>query len=406
MQVRTAPFYMVPMASRQFSITVLVLAQISVLSVWFSSAAVLAEMRDEAGLTTTDLAWLTTSVQLGFSIGALGFAALGLADRFDPRRVFCISALVAAVANLGQLWVPIGGSEALALRALTGAALAGVYPVGMKIAVGWSLKNRGLLVGALVGALTLGSASPHLIALFGGADWRITIWTTTIITVLGGLAMLWTALGPHHARAPGLDLGAIRLAWTDKRIRYAILGYLGHMWELYVFWAWIGVIAGGSFMLAGAEEAGWLAKLTAFLAVGLGGIACVVCGRWADRFGKAQVAMWILGLSAVASVIAAAGYGGPVWLVMAMLIVWGVLVVPDSPLFSALVADAAPPERAGSLMTLQTSIGFLLTAVTVQATPFAAEALGWPLVLGLMGVGPVLGVLAMRALIRTTPSAT
>ncbi|MFK7942690.1 MAG: MFS transporter [Paracoccaceae bacterium] len=391
------------MISRQISITILILAQISVLSVWFSSAAVLAEMKVEAGLTTTDLAWLTTSVQLGFSLGALGFAALGLADRFDPRRVFCLSALVAALANLGQLWVPIGGTEALALRALTGAALAGVYPVGMKIAVGWSIKDRGLLVGALVGALTLGSASPHLIALIGGADWRVTIWTTTLITIIGGLAMLWTGLGPHHARAPGLNLGAIRLAWTDRRIRYAILGYLGHMWELYIFWAWIGVIAGGSYALAGSGEASWLAKLTAFLAVGLGGVACVICGRWADRFGKAQVAAWILGLSTIASLMASVMYGGPVWLVMATLIMWGMLVVPDSPLFSALVADAAPPERAGSLMTLQTSIGFLLTAVTVQATPLVAGAIGWPIVLGLMGVGPALGLLAMRALIRITP---
>lgn len=387
------------MTPRRISITILVLAQISVLSVWFSSAAVLAEMKDEAGLATSDLAWLTTAVQLGFALGALGFAALGLADRFDPRRVFCLSALVAAAANLGQLAVPIGGTEALALRALTGAALAGVYPVGMKIAVGWSVKDRGLLVGALVGALTLGSASPHLIALFGGADWRVTIWVTTIITVCGGVGMLWTGLGPHHARAPGLDLGAIRLAWTDRRIRYAILGYLGHMWELYIFWAWVGVIAGSSFMLAGAGDPGWLAKLTAFLAVALGGIACVVCGRWADRFGKAEVAGWILGLSAVASVAAAASYGGPVWLVMGALIVWGVLVVPDSPLFSALVADAAPPERAGSLMTFQTSIGFLLTAFTVQATPFVAEAVGWPVVLAAMGIGPVLGVFAMRALV-------
>lgn len=387
------------MASKRFSIAVLIVAQVSVLSVWFSSAAVLAEMKSEAGLSTTDLAWLTTAVQLGFAIGALGFAALGIADRFDPRRVFCLSALVAAIANLGQLWVPIGGEAALLLRAITGAALAGVYPVGMKIAVGWSKTDRALLVGALVGALTVGSASPHLFAFLGGADWRVTIWTTTLITVAGGLAMLATALGPFHARAPRLQLSAVALAWTDRRIRVAILGYMGHMWELYVFWAWIGVIAGTSYALAGIEG-GDLAKLTAFLAVGLGGIACVVCGRLADRVGKARVSAWIMGLSAAAAVATAFAWGGPPWLVMTLLIVWGVLVVPDSPLFSALVADAAPPERAGSLMTLQTSIGFLLTAVTVQATPVVVEGVGWPVVLAAMGLGPILGVLAMRALMR------
>lgn len=385
--------------SKRFSITILILSQISVLSVWFSSAAVLAEMKAEAGLSTADLAWLTTSVQLGFALGALGFAALGIADRFDPRRVFCLSAIVAAVANAGLLAVEIGGEAALMLRALTGAALAGVYPVGMKIAVGWAQKDRGLLVGTLVGALTLGSASPHLFALLGGADWRITIWTTTVITIMGGLAMLRTGLGPYHAKAPRLDIRAIGLAWTDRRIRYAILGYLGHMWELYIFWAWVGVIAAGSYAAAG-ETGTDLAKLTAFLAIGLGGFACIVAGGLADKAGKARVAAWVLGLSAVASFAASMGFGGPVWLVMGLLIIWGILVVPDSALFSALVADAAPPERAGSLMTLQTSIGFLLTAVTVQATPYVADRIGWPLVLGIMGLGPILGVLAMRALMR------
>ncbi|MEM6623738.1 MAG: MFS transporter [Pseudomonadota bacterium] len=388
------------MASKRLSITILVASQISVLSVWFSSAAVLAEMQDEAGLSSTDLAWLTTAVQLGFALGALGFAALGIADRFDSRRVFCLSAVIAAAANLGQLAVPIGGAEAMFLRALTGAALAGVYPVGMKIAVGWGKEDRGLLVGALVGALTVGSASPHLIALMGGADWRITIWVTTLITMAGGAAMLTAGLGPFHARAPRLELAAIRLAWTDRRIRLAILGYLGHMWELYIFWAWVGVIAAQSYVLAGLANTGDLAKLTAFLAVALGGMACVICGRIADRVGKARVSAWILGLSAAAAMGTALAWGGPVWLVMGLLIVWGVLVVPDSPLFSALVADAAPPERAGSLMTLQTSIGFLLTAITVQATPWLAGTFGWPLVLGAMGIGPVLGVVAMRTLMR------
>ena len=279
------------MASKRVSVAILILAQVSVLSVWFSSAAVLAEMKAEAGLTTADLAWLTTAVQLGFALGALGFAALGLADRFDPRKVFCLSAGVAAAANAGLLAVDIGGWEALALRALTGAALAGVYPVGMKIAVGWAKADRALLVGSLVGALTVGSASPHLIAWMGGADWRVTIIATTVITVAGGLAILFSALGPYHARAPRLDLGAVALAWTDRRIRLAILGYLGHMWELYIFWAWIGVIAVEAFAAAGAPDPD-LAKLTAFLAIGLGGIACAVAGLCArSPVGELEVAV-------------------------------------------------------------------------------------------------------------------
>jgi predicted MFS family arabinose efflux permease len=272
--------------------------------------------------------------------------------------------------------------------------------VGMKIAVGWARADRALLVGSLVGALTVGSASPHLIALAGGADWRLTIAATSVLGALGSLAMLVTGLGPYHARAPRLDLAAIALAWTDRRIRLAILGYVGHMWELYAFWAWVGVIAATSYAADGSGEPS-AGKLTAFLAIALGGLACVPAGRWGDRFGKARVAAGAMTLSGAAALVAALAYGGPSWLVGAVLIAWGIAIVPDSAQFSALVADHAPPERAGSLMTLQTSIGFALTAVTVQATPIAAAAWGWPVVLSIMAIGPAASVVAMRALIRT-----
>lgn len=386
------------MLSKRSSIAVLILSQIAVLAVWFSAAAVLGEMRAEAGLSTARLAWLSTAAQLGFGIGALVYAAAGFADRFDPRLVFFISAVLAAATNGLMLAVPLGGIEAIVLRGLTGAFLAGVYPVGMKIAVGWAMRDRALLVGALVGALTIGSAAPHLIAFFGGADWRLTIWVTTGLACLGGAAMLTIGLGPYHARAPRLDISAIALAWTDRRIRYAILGYIGHMWELYACWAWIGVIAGASFSLAGETDTAGIAKLTAFFAIALGGLACIPAGRLADRRGKAPVAAAVLGLSGTLAIVAALGFGGPVWLMLPVLILWGMMVVPDSALFSSLVADAAPPERAGSIMTIQNAIGFLLTAVTVQLTPLAAEWLGWPAVLAIMAVGPALGVLAMRAL--------
>lgn len=388
------------MASRSYSISVLILSQIAVLAVWFSSAAVFAEMSAEADLSTASLAWLSTATQVGFGTGALLFGLVGWADRYDPRRVFAISAALSATANALLLVAPIGGTEAFVLRFLTGACLAGVYPVGMKIAVGWTLNNRALIVGALVGALTLGSAVPHLIAFAGGADWRVTIWVSSGVAILGGLSMLTVGLGPHHARAPRLDLAAIFTAWTNRRIRYAILGYVGHMWELYAFWAWAGVIAGTSFAVSGADPDGSLAKLTAFLAIALGGFVCIPAGWLADRFGKAQVAAAVMVLSCGSALVASLTYGGPAWIMIAVLIVWGLTVVPDSALFSTLVADAAPPERVGSIMTIQTAIGFLLTAVTVQMTPIAAEAFGWPVVLAIMAIGPALGVLAMRALLR------
>ncbi|MEM9369847.1 MAG: MFS transporter, partial [Pseudomonadota bacterium] len=386
-----------PRKSKALSITVLIAAEIGVLAVWFSSAAVLGEMGAEAGLTPTRLAWLSTAVQIGFAIGALGFAVLGLSDRYDPRRVFLISALIAAGANLALLVVPLGGVEAISLRALTGAAMAGVYPVGMKIAVSWGKEDRALLVGSLVGALTLGSASPHLIALIGGADWRITIWATSTIAVIGGLSILAIGLGPYHARAPKLDITAVRVAWTNKRLRLAILGYLGHMWELYAFWAWVGLIASQSYQANGMTEPGEFAKLTAFLAIALGGLACVPAGRWGDRFGCDRVAMICLFGSGSAALLAALAFGGSTLLMMALLIFWGIVIIPDSAQYSTLVADASPPEWAGSLLTLQNAFGFLLTAVTVQTMPMLAELAGWPAVLAIMSLGPIAGIVAMIA---------
>ncbi|MEM9148835.1 MAG: MFS transporter, partial [Pseudomonadota bacterium] len=359
------------------AIAVLAVAEIAALALWFSSSAVLVEMGAEAGLSEGRLAGLSTAVQLGFAAGALVFAILGLADRFDPRRVFCLSALAAAGANLALLWVPIGGEAALALRALTGFALAGVYPVGMKIAVGWGKSDRAALVGILVGALTIGSGAPHLVAWAGaGADWRMTVAACSVLAAAGGVAVLAAGLGPHHAQTPRFDPGAIALAWRLPRVRLAILGYLGHVWELYAFWAWVGLVARLSFEQAGEPDPD-AARLTAFVAIAAGGLACVPAGVLADRIGRTRVALACLVLSGAAGLACALSFGADPTLMIVLLVIWGIAIVPDSALYSTMVADAAPPERAGSLMTLQTSIGFLLTAVTVQATPIAAGALGW-----------------------------
>jgi len=387
-------------ATKRASVTVLILTQVAVLSLWFSAAAVLPEMAREAGLSAARLAWLSTAVQLGFAAGALVYALLGFADRFDPRRVFLASALVAAAANLALLAVPVGGWTAVALRGLTGAAMAGIYPVGMKIATGWGKADRALLIGLLVGALTIGSASPHLIAFLGGADWRLTIVASTTLAAAGGFSILMVGLGPHHARAPRLDVTAIALAWTDRRIRLAVIGYIGHMWELYAFWAWVAVFATGSYAAAGAPGAEGLGKLTAFAAIALGGLACVPAGWWADRLGRARVAMYCLIASGSAALISAALFGGPVWPMMLVLVIWGVAVIPDSALYSTLVADAAPPERAGSLLTLQNALGFLLTALTVQAAPALAALIGWAWVLAILSLGPALGIRALQLLLR------
>lgn len=388
------------MSPKARSVGALTLSVVLCLSLWFVSSAILPEIVAEAGLGPGRAAALASAVQIGFVLGALGLAIHGTADRIDPRGVLVASALIGAAANLALLATPVGGAGQVGLRLLTGACLAGVYPTAMKIAVGWGNHDRGLLVGLIVGAVTLGSALPHLLAWFGGADWRATVVAASGLAGLGALVGLAVRLGPHHARAAAFDPRALRLAWTDRRIRLAYGGYLGHMWELYAFWAWIGAATTVAFADPLGERAGEAARLLTFAAIALGGLFCVPAGLVADRVGKGRVALWAMVVSGAAGLATALAFGGPVWLMVGLVLVWGAAVVPDSAQFSALVADAAPAERAGSLLTFQTALGFTLTFFTVQAVPFVAAALGWPLTLALMAVGPALGIEAMRRLIR------
>ena len=381
------------------SLAILMLAEFGAMSLWFISAAILPAMVAEAAISPVRQAALSSGVQAGFVIGALLSAVVGLADRFDPRRVFTVSVFIAAVANLMLLWVVPGGDMAIAMRFLTGAALAGVYPVGMKIVVGWGLKDRGLLVGAVVGALTLGSAMPHLISLLGGADWRITVIAASVIATLAGVAVPFAKLGPHHSSSSKFDPKAVLQAWTNKRVRYAFFGYFGHMWELYAMWAWIGAIALASYsQTMDVTAAQRFATLTAAIAIAAGAPFCVAGGLLADRFGKAEVAIGSLVLSGLFAVLCAATFGGPVWISFTLFILWGIAIIPDSALFSAIVADVAPPDQVGSLMTLQTAFGFTLTFVTVQATPVIASSIGWPFAMVLMSFGPLFGIASMQSL--------
>ena len=381
------------------SIALLLLAEVAAMSLWFVSAAVLSDMTREVALSPYAQAALSSGVQAGFVIGALSFAILGLADRYDPRRVFALSAVASGLVNASLLVATPGSGIAIAARVATGALLAGVYPVGMKIAVGWGQKDRGFLVGALVGALTLGSASPHLFALAGGTDWRRTVAAASVASIAAGLLCLLVKLGPFHATATRFDPRAIATAWTNRRVRLAYAGYLGHMWELYAMWAWIAAATAASYGTSmPAAEAQHLARLTAFVAIAAGGIACALAGIAADRIGKAEIAIIAMALSGASAIAAALCFGGPPWLMFAITVVWGLSIVPDSAQFSALVADAALPAQAGSLLAFQTALGFALTFFTVQATPVLASMFGWPPVLAALAIGPALGIIAMMRL--------
>lgn len=383
------------------SMTLLVLAEVAAMSLWFVSSAILVELQREIELNALQSAMLVSGVAAGFVIGALYVAISGIADRYDPRKVFALSALVAALANALMLLAEPGGVLSIGLRIATGFSLAGVYPVGMKIAVGWGMKDRGWLVGLLVGGLTLGSASPHLLSYFGGSDWRLTTLSASVLAVMAAVLVMFTKPGPYHTAAAKMNFGAIALAWTDTRLRRAYLGYLGHMWELYALWAWIAPAAAASFMLqTDTEQAREWSKLTAFVAIGSGALLCPFAGRLADAVGKAELTILAMAVSGVSALMAAVVFGGPVWLVAAVFVIWGLSVIPDSAQFSAMVADLAPPESAGSLMSLQTALGFALTILTVQATPLVVEAFGWPWLFCVLALGPVVGIVSMSGLTK------
>lgn len=369
------------------------------MSLWFVSAAILTDMSAEAGLSSGVQAALSSAVQAGFVIGAVLSAMYGIADRYEPRMVFAFFCVVAALANALIVVVTPGSIVAIFLRALTGAALAGVYPVGMKIAVGWGQKDRGLLVGLLVGGLTLGSAAPHLLAFYGGADWRLTVLVASALTMLAAIIVLAVRNGPFHSKAAVFNPRIITDAWTNKSIRRAYGGYLGHMWELYAMWSWIGVALAASFAFhMPAADAAQFAKLMAFTIIAMGAISCPLAGWVADKIGKAELTIVAMAISGTCAVLFALTFGGSIWLTIAVSIVWGISIVPDSAQFSVLVADHAKDDHAGSLMTFQTALGFALTIATVQLTPVIAAKFGWPVMMSLLALGPLFGIISMWGL--------
>ncbi len=393
------------MTPKQHSITLLVLAEIAGMSLWFVSSAILGDMSKEVDLSTSFKAALASSVSAGFVIGALLSAITGLPDRIDPRFVFGLSAVLAALANAGLVMLPPDSDWALLLRFATGFFLAGVYPVGMKIAVGWGTNDRGLLVGLLVGGLTFGAAFPHLLALFGGADWRITTLMASAVAALGAVLISRSKLGPHHAQASRFQPDAIKLSWQNKSVRSAFAGYLAHVWELYGMWAWISIALTATFTLSMqqgvAEDA---AKLVTFLAISAGALCCPIAGVLADKYGKAKITIIAMAISGVSAVVSAILFYGNPWVLSFVVLIWGASVIADSAQFSALIADYAPADKVGSLMTFQTALGFTLTWVIVQITPMLAEWLGWPIMFCILALGPAIGIAAMRPLSRSVLS--
>lgn len=375
-------------------------AQLLGMTLWFSATAAAPAIAAELSISSSGMAWLTMAVQAGFVVGTLISATLNLADVLNARRLFALGCVAGAVANAS---IALAGTLAtiIALRFTTGLALACVYPPGLKIAAGWFLDRRGAALGIVVGALTLGSAFPHLLAwLAAGVPWRMLMGVSSVLA-LGGAAIVavWVKDGPHVSASAPFDRHAVGVVLRNRGVRLATLGYLGHMWELYAMWTWIPAFAAASIPAAGGIEVRQGA-LIAFVTIASGAVGCVVAGLRADDWGKAQTAGAAMVVSGACSLAAGLVFGAPLAVLIAFAVVWGFSVVADSAQFSALVSEYSPRTHVGTALTLQMCAGFLLTMFSMRLLPAVAASTGWQWAFLTLVPGPVLGALVMRKLAK------
>ncbi len=375
------------------------LSQFAGTSLWFAINAVIADLQRESGLPDAAVGWLTAAVQLGFIAGTLAFALWTIADRFSPRLVFLVCSLGGAACAALCAWLTPSLGSLIVLRLLTGVCLAGVYPVGMKIAAGWYAHGLGLALGVLVGALVLGTALPFGLRALGAAwPWQGVMWAVAMIAALGGVVMATLVPdGPHLAPPAKFSPRALLVIVQDPKVRASAFGYFGHMWELYAFFVLVPLIVAARWSSAAA--AWWV-----FGAIAVGAFSCVLGGVYAQRLGSERVAALQLACSGACALLAPWFLDAPVWAWASWLLVWGAAVSGDSPQFSALTARNAPRAQVGSVLTLVNCIGFSISVATIAGFVFMATLLPLAQVLPWLALGPVLGLWCMRPLLAPAKS--
>ena len=384
----TRPSYILP---------VIIFSQFSGTSLWFSGNAIISDLQQDWGLPANSIGYVTSAVQFGFIVGTLIFAYLALADRFSPSKLFFTCAMIAATTNAALLVSPEGMTSLLLLRFLTGFFLAGIYPVGMKIAASWYEQGLGRALGYLVGALVLGTAFPHLIRSLGAEiPWQQVISGVSIVAIFGGVLLrVLVPDGPFLPKGSPFNARVIPVIFRSKKFRASALGYFGHMWELYTLWAFIPL-----FLLAYTTQSNQSVNISfwSFITIAVGFIGCAVGGLMSEKFGSARVASIQLLISGACCILSPVFFLAEWPIFMLFMLIWGVTVVGDSPQFSTLTAQNAPREYVGSALTIVNSMGFLITVVSIGLTSRLLPVVGMQYIFWLLIPGPVLGLLALRSI--------
>lgn len=382
---------------RWVQLALVALAVLLSLSAWLTATALAPEFRERWALSPAGVGWLTTVVQLGFVVGTATAALLNLADTVPSRAYFAASAGLAAAANALLLSAP-GYESALVARFFTGFFLAGVYPPGMKMVATWFRASRGLAIGTVVGALTVGKATPYLLKVLGGPDAdAVIVGASTAGLVAAVLVAVGYRDGPFAFVRRPFDWHRVGRILRHRPTLLATGGYLGHMWELYAMWSLIGLFLFDHFRALGAVDAEVRAALWTFAVIAVGGVGAVLAGRWADRVGRARVTVASMVVSGSCALGIGWLEGGATWLVVGLALVWGFAIVADSAQFSALVTERAPEDSVGTALMLQTMAGFALTGVSIQLASSVADRWGWGAAFSILAVGPALGIPAMVA---------